>query len=119
MSDYEAGTWTPTDESGAGLTFTDAAGNYVRIGDLVFIDWTVTYPDTLDMSWAKLSGLPFPPSATNRSFGVALASFPQTVYWSILSGGNWINLSASYGGDLYSNAGLRTQQLIFNGVYRV
>ena len=56
---YEEGTHTPTDESGAGLTFTGTiTGAYVRIGRIVYYNFQVQYPSTSDTSLATIS-LPF------------------------------------------------------------
>jgi hypothetical protein len=71
LDDYEEGTWTPTDASGAGLTIAITAGTtptYVKIGRLVVCSADVTYPVTADATTARLS-MPFSPSATNPSGG--------------------------------------------------
>lgn len=51
----EDGTWTPTDVSGAGLTFTSAAGRYTKIGRTVFWQALVVYPVTADGASAQFS----------------------------------------------------------------
>lgn len=54
-----AGTpWTPTDASGAALTFTGVAANYIQVGPLVFAWAALTYPATADGSSAAIGGLP-------------------------------------------------------------
>ena len=65
---YEEGTWTPTDQSGAGLTITVDHAYYTRIGRLVTVNVYVTYPSTSDSSNAKLS-LPF--VCSNYDIGMA------------------------------------------------
>ena len=59
LSDYEEGTWTPTDASSAGLTFTAASGRYVKIGRYVFCAGSITYPVTASAAEAIWGGLPF------------------------------------------------------------
>lgn len=59
LSDYEQGTWTPTDGSGAVLTFSSVRATYVKIGRMVYCQFRVTYPATADVSNANISGLPF------------------------------------------------------------
>lgn len=59
LNDYEEGTWTPTDASGAGLTFTTATGLYTKIGRLVVATFRVIYPVTANGSNAIIGGLPF------------------------------------------------------------
>jgi hypothetical protein len=58
LDDYEEGTWTPTDASGASLSLT-AAGNYTKIGRLVTVRFSITYPTTSSTSSAIIGGLPF------------------------------------------------------------
>lgn len=52
------GTWTPSDQSGAGLTLIFPAGNYTKIGRLVFVTFQFTYPATADGTVARIA-LPF------------------------------------------------------------
>jgi len=59
LDDYEEGTWTPTDASGAGLTFATAAGWYTKVGRLVVATFRVIYPATADASASTIGGLPF------------------------------------------------------------
>ena len=71
---YEEGTWTPTDKSGAGLTFTAVNGTYTRIGRMVIAQVTLTYPVTADASQAAIS-LPFALSTANTNFGGATIGY--------------------------------------------
>jgi len=64
LDDYEEGTWTPTDASGAALTFTGVVGFYVKIGQLVIASADLTYPATADGSNSVIGGLPFTIAAT-------------------------------------------------------
>lgn len=59
LADYEQGTWTPTDGSGAGLTFSTALGWYLKIGKQVTVTCRVVYPTTASTANAVISGLPF------------------------------------------------------------
>ena len=65
---YEEGTWTPTDGSGAGLSFSDASGHYTRIGRTVTIVFVLTYPATANASAARVGGLPFTSANTGNGF---------------------------------------------------
>lgn len=60
---YDEGTWTPTDGSGAGLSFSSVAGRFTRIGRLVFAEFAVTFPATTSSAGNALSGLPFAPAS--------------------------------------------------------
>jgi len=59
LDDYEEGTWTPADVSGAGLTLTVASAVYTKIGNIVHFEFAVTYPSTADVTGVALGGLPF------------------------------------------------------------
>jgi hypothetical protein len=59
LADYEEGTWTPTDASGAGLSLTVGSAVYTKIGNTVNFEFNVTYPVTLDVTGVAIGGLPF------------------------------------------------------------
>lgn len=58
LDDYEEGTWTPTDQSGAGLAITIDHAVYTKIGRLVTVNAYVNYPANADANNAKID-LPF------------------------------------------------------------
>ena len=68
FDDYEEGTWTATDGSGAGLTLT-GGGHYTKIGRQVTLVFIVTYPSTASASAAVISGLPFSAGDGNTRSG--------------------------------------------------
>jgi hypothetical protein len=60
LDDYEEGTWTPTDASGASLTFVSTTfGRYIKIGRMVFATGMATYPSTSSTAVLAMGGLPF------------------------------------------------------------
>ena len=59
LADYEEGAWTPTDESGAGLSLTVYSATYTKIGRLVEIEAAIYFPATASVAVVKLGGLPF------------------------------------------------------------
>lgn len=74
LDDYEVGTWTPTiedsDHSSKSQTYGTRAAQYIRIGDLVYVDFTmaITGLGTLTTSsGADIGGLPFAASSTVSS----------------------------------------------------
>jgi len=77
--------WTPTDGSGAGLTFSSVSANYTRNANMVFAYATVTYPSTADTSHAIISGLPI--AVPNQTY----AAGPAPVY---ISGGSIVPILA-------------------------
>ena len=72
LDDYEEGTWTPTDASGAGLTFTFNCRQYTKVGRAVTINLEMTWPSTANGSAVSVS-LPFTADSSNRS-GVTIFS---------------------------------------------
>ena len=62
LDDYEEGTWGASDQSGAGLTFTQSHNRYTKIGRVVIAHVLLTYPTTSDTSLAKI-GIPFTANA--------------------------------------------------------
>ncbi len=83
LGNYTEGTWTPDDQSGAALTFTNVTARYTRIGRLVIAQCTVTYPSTADGSASKLGGLPFAVANNNGALGGILSY--KTIATSVLS----------------------------------
>jgi hypothetical protein len=60
LDDYEEGTWTPGDSSGAGLVFTSVNARYTKIGRVVTLLFELTVPATASSSTFTIGGLPFP-----------------------------------------------------------
>jgi hypothetical protein len=69
LNDYEEGTWTPTDGSGAGLTFTTVFGRYIKIGKQVTVHFRLTYPSTASGATVIIGGLPYVVDAGNNYMG--------------------------------------------------
>ena len=55
LDDYEKGTFTVTDASGAGLTFTQNTGYYTKVGRLVSMSFDIVYPTTANTATAKIA----------------------------------------------------------------
>lgn len=58
-STFESGTYTAVDGTVAGLTLTTNYGSYQRVGDLVTVMATITYPTTADTTATITGGLPY------------------------------------------------------------
>jgi hypothetical protein len=67
LNDYEEGTWTPNDASGAGLSLTVVDARYTKIGRQVQCFASITYPSTANANNAIIGGLPF--TSVNTSGG--------------------------------------------------
>ena len=80
LDDYEEGSWTPTDASGAALSFSAAEGSYIKIGQMVTVAAHIQWPATADGSDAKIGSLPFTiQNTTNNMFIGACATDAGTV----------------------------------------
>ena len=58
LEDYEEGTWTPTDGSGASLTLGATNNRYTKVGRLVVASVRLTFPSTSSTATAQVA-LPF------------------------------------------------------------
>jgi hypothetical protein len=69
LNDYETGTWTPTDVSGAGLSYTLGATSYTKIGNMVYASCVITFPSNSN-GLANAFSLPFSAASyVNNLFG--------------------------------------------------
>jgi len=121
LNDYEAGTWTPTDGSGAGLTFTTALGYYTKIGRVVQFSIQVVYPSTADTTAAKIGSFPFAFANANAARGgavVGYSSYAATI--GLLNDTGGVTTSRFYvanGGTNVTNANLSTATIYLSGTY--
>jgi hypothetical protein len=124
LADYEEGTWTPTDGSGAGLTFdAGTAGIYTKIGRVVYVSASVRYPVTASAANAVISGLPFTMAAspdgaqggmtTNYSPAATVLVFKPN------NGSTDIVVRGQSGGAQQTNASMSNTRYDFNGFYIV
>ena len=63
LDDYEEGTWTPVDSSGASLNLSTSGSSYTKIGRMVTAMASVSYPSTASGSNMLIGGLPFTAAA--------------------------------------------------------
>jgi hypothetical protein len=121
LADYEEGTWTPSDGSGAGLSLTVAAATYVRIGKMVYASFGVTYPATVSASNARVAGLPF--TSQNSAVSIHPVSISFTTASGLLSGTVDNNAATFFlvasGGVVFSNTNLSGAILRGTAIYEV
>lgn len=120
QDDYEEGTWTPTDASGAALIFTTVSGFYVKIGQIVIASGDLTYPATADGTTAIIGGLPFTVAATaTNQWGGFFTAKTEATADTTLGLANTLTCqpltSVSNG---ITNATLSTDRLRFVVIYR-
>jgi hypothetical protein len=112
LDDYEEGTWTPADGSGAGLTFAQNAGSYTKIGKQVTCHMAVEYPSTVSGINAVISGLPFTSAnpAAQQAFGGPVILSTLNVNYAFFIGGNSTNIIMhDYSGVRITNGALSSK----------
>lgn len=110
------GTWTPTDASGASLTFTAADGNYVKVGKMVMVQYRVVYPVTADGSSAVIGGLPFTEGTSNARAGGA-CSFSTLAGLALIVSGSSTHALPFVGAVQKTNAQMSTVEIRGSFVY--
>lgn len=120
LDDYEEGSWTPVDSSGAGLVFPFAVGTYTKIGNRVFVSGQVIYPATASGAAAIIGGLPFTVQAVNTAFTVGYTAGAAVAYTLYAPGSASVIYPAIIGtGVQPTNAQMTGSNTIFAGVYAV
>ena len=127
LNDYETGTYTVTDQSGAGLTFTSSVGIYTKIGNYVFVHIDLVFPSTSNAAAVKLS-LPFTSRANPGNDGStgsgSIAFSNQTTFSNAMSVYVPVNTSVAAlyrqgtNGTQVSNVNLSTTELAVSVVYQ-
>ena len=120
LDDYEEGTWTPTDVSGAGLTFTNVGSSYVKVGQMVLVQMYINWPVTSDATGAQLGGLPFTVTNNNNYYyGPCRVQVPNVVAFAQLnSDTNYLQFYTPSGNITYSNAQLSGGYVLFSCCYQ-
>ena len=113
---YEEGTWTPVDNSGAGLSLTVAFAKYTKVGRQVSYIASITYPVTASASAASLTGFPF--TAGNAIFGQVNYTTTSTANLNYMSG-NTTALFLLKPGVNTTNVQMSGATLVFSGTYFV
>lgn len=118
LDDYEEGTWTPIDASGAGLTFSVTSAYYIKIGRLVFVNTYFSYPSTSNASSAIIGGLPFTAyGGNNYSYLYGRNNSGSNIVWQVGTASTTMvgNYPASAGNP--TNASLSTSYILISGSY--
>lgn len=114
--------WTPTDASGAGLTFASSEGTYQVVGNTLYFWCSVSYPTTADASNSLIGGLPETLVSSGFSGALAGASISQTnaTLTAVLpiASSTTIQLHKSYGVRA-TNADLSGKVITFFGQARI
>jgi len=118
LDHYEKGTWTPTDASGQSLTFSYGHRWYIRIGDLVHINFYISYPVNTDSTLSKIGGLPFTAKANNYFYlNGRVAGQSNGVMYQVNEGSTYIE---PYVNDSRrTNANLSGCYMLISGCYQI
>jgi hypothetical protein len=115
LDDYEEGTWTPVDNSGAGLSLSLNGRQYTKIGRAVTINLEITWPSTANTNNVQIS-LPFTPDTNNRAGIACFSNVAGGV--NFYSAGSGINFNLyNDTGSLITNATMSTKYLIVSITY--
>ena len=112
ISDITTGTWTPVDNSGGGITFTITTATYLRVGNTVFIQMSISLAVTANGANFQLKGLPYTPSTAANVF----ATMNAGPYMGLLTSGGSIYLLTT-GSVFLTNANCSAQVITLNGIY--
>ena len=121
LDDYEEGTWTPTDNSGAGLTFTVYNATYTKIGRLVQVEAAIYWPSTADVSQIDISGLPFTSAGgADNTGGLSLTATNsgRNDFWLIIRNTSRFVASTNVDGPV-TNVDYSGKKIKFFGTYHV
>ena len=69
LDDYEEGTWTPSDQSGAGMSLTVWEAFYTKIGRKVYVEIGFLIPTNSSTADVSIGGLPFTAKSGNDNTG--------------------------------------------------
>jgi len=121
LDDYEEGTWTPDDQSGASLSFTIYNATYTKVGRLVQIQASITYPSTASILDAQIGGLPFnSASGTDNTSGICLVGTNVNLnFTGLIARNNTKFFLETTSGASISNVNMSSKYIKFFGWYIV
>lgn len=115
----ELKTWTPSDVSGASLSFTSVSGIYLIVGRMVIAWATLTYPVTASGSGVAIGGLPLKVRNDQAARGGGIISYTsETTAAKLIPKANdtYVEIVTTAGATV-TNATMSTDQVIFCVVY--
>jgi hypothetical protein len=117
LADYEEGTWTPADASGASLSFTVTSATYTKIGRIVNLLAYFTYPSNANVNPVLISGLPFT-AATNTYAPTILDTDAGIIAYIRQVTSTSIDIRLVNGGTQVLNSTMSTRYVIFSMTYQ-
>ena len=116
LDDYEEGTWTPADGSGASLSFTLGGATYTKIGRLVNINLNITYPATANTNNTVISGFPFANVGSQYGGSPAYSNLGSGFYGFMGTNASTMNLY-NLSGVALKNSDVSGKVMVFNFCY--
>ena len=118
LDDYEEGTWTPVDSSGASLTFSSVVGpTYTKIGRIVIVNVELTFPTTSDTNRVSVGGFPFTIASPSAHGGFIRYSNQSDRPHILANPSSSRMVLYSQAGDLFSNNQLSGKRFDFTVIY--
>jgi hypothetical protein len=121
LDDYEEGTWTPTDNSGAGLSLTVYSATYTKVGRLVEIEATIQLPSTASAASMQFAGLPFTAAGGDDNTGglcITATSAGRDDYFLITRATTTFTPTSNTNANI-QNVSYSTKKFNFFGYYHV
>jgi hypothetical protein len=118
LDDYEEGTWTVTDQSGAGMSLTVYVAEYTKIGNKVFFEIGMVFPTTSSTAEIRLS-LPFTAKSTSDNTGGATlvgTNSGRNDLWLVNRNNAWFGAGTNLNIGV-TNASYSAKQLKLQGAY--
>lgn len=110
LDDYEEGTWTPGDGSGAGLTFSSVTARYTKGGRGYVLQASLTYPATADGTNASINGEPF----TEANYSTGALNYGGTGGGTVAVANGVTVVFGVPGGAVLTNANLSSATVRFS-----
>jgi hypothetical protein len=116
LEDYEEGTWTPADGSGASLSFTVYTAYYIKVGDLVHVNAYIDIPPNSNGNNLAVSGLPF---ASKSYAPLSLNSNSANGHVCQVNAGNSFFYVKQENNTTNVNSAFSDGFMVFGGTYRI
>jgi hypothetical protein len=117
LDDYEEGTWTPTDSSGAGLTLSVSGANYVKVGTLVHVNAYFNFPNTGNGLGVRIGGLPFT-AKNNQNYSYLMGrSTIGGIMLQVDNNSTTFDMRPADSDSGVTNAQIANSHILFSGTY--
>ena len=117
LDDYEEGTWTPIDSSGAGLTLSVSGANYVKVGTLCHVSVYLNFPNNGNGLGVRLGGLPFT-AKNNQNYSYLMGrSTIGGIMLQVDNNSTTFDMRPADSDSGVTNAQIANSHILFSGTY--